>query len=197
MGSPGTPEPCGPCAASSPFVVTPTSWHAYAAGASYGSPVRRPCYHETGSGDLLPLLRDIQMDHAIGPTTSTVDDTGLVGVLVMEEVEVVSDQLHLVERLVQPHRHGRVNLLTYMNRRISVRAKDSGTRRPRCTRRRSWSRLRRSSNLSIAMSRAPYLSSAMASARTTGPLTWQVISTRSHDLDWRLLTSWVTTTSRR
>src|SRR5665648_324494 len=124
MGSPGAPEPCGPCPASSPFVLTPTSWHAYAARALYGSPEQRPCYHATGSGNLLLLLRDVQMDHAIGPTASTVDDTRLVGVLVMEEVEVVSDQLHLVERLVQAHRRGRVNLLTYMNRRISIRTKD-------------------------------------------------------------------------
>src|SRR5450759_104651 len=124
MGSPGAPGPCGPCAAWSPFVVTPTSWHAYVARAPYGLPVRCPCHQKAGSGDALLLIRDVQMDHAIGPTASTVDDTRLIGVLVMEEVEIVSDQLHLVERLVQPHRRGRVNLLAHMNRRFSIRTKD-------------------------------------------------------------------------
>src|SRR5664280_1735130 len=100
MGSPGSPTPCVPCSAASPILVTLPSWHADAIRASYKLPVRRPYHFEALSGDARLLLRDVQMDHAVGPAAATVDDAGLVGVLVMEQVEVVTDQLHLVQRLV-------------------------------------------------------------------------------------------------
>src|SRR5450631_28158 len=115
MGSPGAPDICGPCAAASPIVVTRTSWHADGLRAPYDLPARCPHPCEAVSGDAFLLLRHVQMDHAIGPTAPTVDNAWLVGVLVMEKVEVVSDELHLVERLVQTHGRAGVDLLTHMN----------------------------------------------------------------------------------
>src|SRR5690242_6626200 len=52
-----------------------------------------------------------QPDHAVVEAPPAVNDAGLSTVRVVEQVEVVSDQLHLVESLVDGHGGGRVFLL--------------------------------------------------------------------------------------
>src|SRR6478735_12136841 len=56
---------------------------------------------------------EIERDHAVVVSATPVDDGGTLALLVHEQVEVVADQLHLVERLVERHRVGRVGLLAY------------------------------------------------------------------------------------
>src|SRR6185436_5030669 len=94
----------------------------YGTGTSYGPlvpAIRRPCHPGRGSGDACLVLRDVEVDHAIRPAASAVDDAGPLGVLVVEQVEVVADQLHLVKSLIQPHGHGLVDLLTDLDRRVA------------------------------------------------------------------------------
>ena len=62
---------------------------------------------------------DLEMDHAVGPAPPTVDHARLTGVGVVEEVEVVADQLHLVERVLERHRRAGVDLLAYLDRRLA------------------------------------------------------------------------------
>src|SRR6476660_4320771 len=62
---------------------------------------------------------DLQVDHAVGPAPPPVDDARLAGVGVVEEVEVVADELHLVERVLERHRRTGVDLLAYLDRRLT------------------------------------------------------------------------------
>src|SRR2546427_12801710 len=54
-----------------------------------------------------------ESDHAVVESPAPVDDARPVAVRVMEEVEVVSDQLHLVQSLVDGHGLGGVLLLPH------------------------------------------------------------------------------------
>ena len=62
----------------------------------------------------------VQPDHAVGPATPPVDHARHARLGVHEQEEVVPDQLHLVERLVQAHRHGRVGLLPDHDRAVAL-----------------------------------------------------------------------------
>ncbi len=70
---------------------------------------------------------------------AAVDDRGSLALLVDEQVEVVADQLHLVERLVERHRAGRVGLLAHHERAVAGDrdradlALGGGRRRPRAS----------------------------------------------------------------
>ena len=159
-----------------------------------------------------PLARvtrsaQLQRDHAVVVAAAAVDDRRALALLVDEQVEVVADQLHLVERLVERHRRwpGGSSPAPRAARRRSprsgrpcarwtvvlvarVRGGDrlhAGQRladrgrawRPRWTRRRSAARRIWAAILSRARSRAAILSSAAASARITGPFEKAVSST--------------------
>src|SRR5690606_11620990 len=68
----------------------------------------------SGAGLLRLCLRlhlVVEADDAVGPAAAAVDGARLHGLLVDEEVERVADELHLVERLVDAHRLGVVQLL--------------------------------------------------------------------------------------
>src|SRR5690606_14859264 len=60
------------------------------------------------------LVGRLQVEHAVGPAAAPVDDRGTVAVDVVEEEEVVTDQLHLVEGLAHRHRRGPVHLLAQL-----------------------------------------------------------------------------------
>src|SRR5690348_17787974 len=50
-----------------------------------------------------------QADHPVVVATAAVDDAEAVTIAVMEQVEVVADELHLEQGLVDGHRAGRVH----------------------------------------------------------------------------------------
>src|SRR5664279_1890861 len=166
----------------------------------------------------------LQSDHSVVIAAPLVDHTGPAGAGIGEQVEVVADQLHLEQRVIQRHRRGGVHLLPDHDRRllgagagagaggggggrgghgpVPVVRRDHSDRRlgPRpvgCARRRSVALRNRFSILARARSRAAYWSRALASARTTGPFETQVSSTRSRRSACRGLRSWLTSTSMR
>src|SRR5690625_7406286 len=53
----------------------------------------------------------LEFDHAVVPALTAVDDLGIARLGVDEQEEVVTDQLHPVERIVDGHRARRVLLL--------------------------------------------------------------------------------------
>jgi len=57
----------------------------------------------------------IQVKDAIGPPVASIDHAGLVGLDVVEEVEVVTDELHLTQSIGEGHRRRRVDLLPHLN----------------------------------------------------------------------------------
>ncbi len=72
-------------------------------------PPSAPPAPPTGASATIGSVR--QMDHAVVVRVTPVDHRGLLGLRVDEQIEVVSDQLHLVERLVERHGSSRVGLL--------------------------------------------------------------------------------------
>src|SRR6478735_4952581 len=72
-----------------------------------------------GSRDLLVGL---EVQDAVAPATTPVDDARAVRVGVVEEEEVVADELHLVDGVLEGHRGGRVDLLAHLDRRVAERA---------------------------------------------------------------------------
>ncbi len=85
-----------------------------------GRPLRRarPAILGTGASDRV----DLEVDDAVGPPATAVDDAGLPRVRVVEEVEVVADELHLVERVLQRHGSAGVDLLAHLDRGLPDRA---------------------------------------------------------------------------
>src|SRR6478752_5947881 len=117
MGSsPVTPDPSIVVGDGLPLMVTRPSWHERSLTAGKRRPWtgvrgrRSSAVVTCGSagpgrggreglgGGRGPFLH-VEVDHAVGPPSTAVDDAGTVALAVVEEVEVVSHQLHLVERL--------------------------------------------------------------------------------------------------
>src|SRR5712691_4846271 len=65
------------------------------------------------------LLLD-QADHPVVVATTAVDDAEAVALAVMEQVEVVTHEFHLKQRLVDGHRPGRVHLLAQDQRAVTL-----------------------------------------------------------------------------
>ncbi|MNY62677.1 hypothetical protein D3C86_1995400 [compost metagenome] len=55
-------------------------------------------------GFLAGLARGVQGDHTISPATAPVNNRWRVGFLVQEQVEVVSDELHVVHGVIEGQR---------------------------------------------------------------------------------------------
>src|SRR5262245_36911109 len=60
-----------------------------------------------------------QPDHSVVVAATPVDDARLLGAPVDEQEEVVADELHLVQRLVERHGRGPVGLLAYDGRTVT------------------------------------------------------------------------------
>src|SRR5215472_1961113 len=61
-----------------------------------------------------------QADHPIVVATAAVDDAEAVTIAVVEQVKVVTDELHLEQGLVDRHRAGRVHLLAQDQRAVAL-----------------------------------------------------------------------------
>src|SRR5215475_5944567 len=75
------------------------------------------------SGETRPGGRELllyQADHPVVVATAAVDDAETVTIAVMEQVEVVADELHLEQGLVDGHRAGRVHLLPQDQRAVAL-----------------------------------------------------------------------------
>src|SRR3954453_6368908 len=71
------------------------------------------------SGPGLARSAHVERNHAVVITTPAIDHRGLLALLVDEQVEVVADELHLVERLLERHRCSRMALLAYDERAVA------------------------------------------------------------------------------
>src|SRR5699024_1189000 len=147
----------------------------------------------------------VESDHSVAPPLAAVDDGGLARFLIDEQIEVVTDQLHPIERLFDADRRGREGLLPQHHRRVAfglqppvrpvdvlrlllrrrlvVGRGDHRTRHGHMDHPRSGGPL--PTSLAPARSSAAYLSLAMASARIAGPFATTVSSTRSLVSGWR------------
>ena len=67
-------------------------------------------------------MHDVELNYAIRPTTTTIDDARFAGFGVLIEVKVMANQLHLVKRLIETHRFADVDLLAQLNRAVIIAA---------------------------------------------------------------------------
>ena len=65
------------------------------------------------------ILRGVDLEDAIAPTVTMVNDGRTTGLLVHEQEEVMSDQLHLIQRLIDGHRLRDMQLATDDNRSVA------------------------------------------------------------------------------
>src|SRR5437763_385703 len=61
-----------------------------------------------------------QADHPVVVATAAVDDAEAVAVAIMEQIEIVADEFHLEQGLVDGHRAGRVHLLAQDQRAVAL-----------------------------------------------------------------------------
>ena len=65
------------------------------------------------------ILRGVDLEDAIAPAVTMVDDGRTTGLLVHEQEEVMSNQLHLIQRLIDGHRLRDMQLATDDNRGVA------------------------------------------------------------------------------
>ena len=114
----------------------------------------------------------LQVDHTVVVAVPPVDDAGLLGVGVDEQIEVVPDQLHLVERLVERHRRGRVGLLADHQRAFALHLERAD---PAWSAHRRRGRPRGHVAVAVQCTRAPGTASA-TSAAGSRPLPRRVVA---------------------
>ena len=93
---------------------------------SKSGPQREPLSieDETCSGlallfELLDVLGGVDLEDAVAPAVTVVDDRRTAGVLVHEQEEVVADELHLIQRLIDAHGFCDMQLATDDNRGVA------------------------------------------------------------------------------